>query len=63
MDRETIPLRLKLLSEICQKQGREYQRHPIKYKYIEERHVKAINRLCHIHFWPGIDGKTLTKYF
>ncbi|XP_054272227.1 cysteine-rich protein 2-binding protein [Macrosteles quadrilineatus] len=55
IDRESEPLRVKLLSQICERQKRQYKRHPIMYKYIEKRHVKAINRLCHIHFWPEID--------
>ncbi|XP_046688248.1 cysteine-rich protein 2-binding protein [Homalodisca vitripennis] len=55
IDRETVPPRLQLLSEICYKQNRLYKRRPIVYKYVQKRHVKAINRLCEIHFWPGID--------
>uniref|UniRef100_A0A1B6ML41 N-acetyltransferase domain-containing protein n=1 Tax=Graphocephala atropunctata TaxID=36148 RepID=A0A1B6ML41_9HEMI len=55
IDGKTVPPRLELLSEICSRQHRRYKRHPIVYKYLQKRHVRAINKLCSTHFWPGID--------
>lgn len=31
------------------------QRYPIDYTYVQPHHIPAVNSLCELFFWPGID--------
>lgn len=54
-DYHSIPLWTQLMADIHQKHGTQYERFPIDYSYVQPHHIPAINSLCELFFWPGID--------
>ncbi|XP_034236276.1 cysteine-rich protein 2-binding protein [Thrips palmi] len=55
-DYQSEPLRLLLMADLRRRANRtESKRYPIDYTYVQPHHIPAINSLCELFFWPGID--------
>lgn len=62
-DRETRPLKMKLLEEIHKKSSdpevQNYKLKPIDYCYVQPHHIPAVNAICKEFFWAGIDSNAI----
>ncbi|KAK3927291.1 Cysteine-rich protein 2-binding protein [Frankliniella fusca] len=54
-DYHSLPLWTQLMADLHRRQGTQYQRYPIDYSYVQPHHIPAVNSLCELFFWPGID--------
>ncbi|XP_075217077.1 ada2a-containing complex component 2 isoform X2 [Lycorma delicatula] len=63
-DIETKPLWIKLLNQIEKQDSNINNDHrpPICYSYVRNEHIPAINYLCSVYFWPGIDLSESLQY-
>lgn len=69
-DFETMPLKVKLLKEICQRYRNvgpdpDWERPDfgsIDYCYVQPHHIPGVNVLCREFFWPGIDLSECLQY-
>lgn len=69
-DFEAMPLKLKLLKEICLRYGniapdpnwKPPAFGPIDYCYVQPHHIPGVNTLCREFFWPGIDLSECLQY-
>ena len=69
-DFEAMPMKLKLLREICAWFKRKFptQELPpvvfgsIDYCYVQPHHIPGVNALCREFFWPGIDLSECLQY-
>jgi GNAT superfamily N-acetyltransferase len=67
---EAMPVKLKLLKEICTRFKRKFPRQElppiepgsIDYCYVQPHHIPGVNALCREFFWPGIDLSECLQY-
>lgn len=67
-DTETYPDWLKLMTElqlVVNKDNTNFVlpfRAPLDFTYVQPEHIPAINSICNLYFWPGIDLTETLQY-